>query len=221
MFARLIRGRSTTPPPPDDRVELPGTVGRIAAAGRPRARAAKGLIALFSLAAISGLTLAQSGPGSDPIVRPADAPDGSPGRASVQDVPPAASSSPPRPVVLPAARPMPPEFEVLLRRSIFTPRRPSVPGLPGGAAPAREGGLVLRGVMVQGDRFTALVEDVPGRRVLHFRAGDAVASGRLGHVGLNGVEYKAGDRATQVSIGDALTGEPAAVPAATKRTPRS
>lgn len=110
--------------------------------------------------------------------------------------------------------PIPSEFQPVLERSLFSAQRQSRRG--GGdpelasatiaAPPAPEASLVLCGVSQQGDMFTALVEDMNGRRVTRLSPGDSIGRGRLVRVDLDGIEYEVAGESRRVRVGDDLTG---------------
>jgi hypothetical protein len=104
---------------------------------------------------------------------------------------------------------MPPDYDVLLRRSIFGLKRPAGGGGRGEAAEAR---WVLRGVLLQEGHFTAFLEDVSARTLRKLRAGDPVAGGRLESVSFDGLAYQAAGVLTHVDIGQDLSGNTAPPP---------
>lgn len=101
-------------------------------------------------------------------------------------------------------RPMPPDYDILLVKSIFTNKKHR--GVAGPGSPRPGGGFVLRGVIRQADRFTAYVEDTSSRRVYSLRPGDAICGGKLTRISLRGAEYEAAGRRAAVTIGDRLDG---------------
>jgi len=144
-----------------------------------------------------------------------------PSPARVDSASPGEARPSPKAMAVPAPKPMPPEFNVLLTRGVFGRPAPVERRKVRGEPSAPEALLVLRGVTVQAARVVALVEDVEAKRVLRVEAGDAVGGGRLTHVALDGVRYVAhGGADREVAIGSNLEGDvvppPAAVPARAK-----
>lgn len=107
---------------------------------------------------------------------------------------------------------LPDPYEILLRRSIFAAGgksartvAPSVSAAPAAA----EAALALRGIRQQGNRFTALLEDLTSGRTLDLRAGDPVAHGRVIEITLHALKYAVGGRAIGIQVGQTLSGSDA------------
>ncbi|HSU67820.1 MAG TPA: hypothetical protein VLJ39_13170 [Tepidisphaeraceae bacterium] len=105
-------------------------------------------------------------------------------------------------------RPIPAEYQILSRRSIFTTRPLDPEGGPvADTPPSRpEREFVLRGVASQQGVFQAFVERVPKSRILRLVAGDAVARGRVRRITLGGLDYEANGLVTRIAIGFAFDG---------------
>jgi hypothetical protein len=110
---------------------------------------------------------------------------------------------------------VPPEFAVLLSRSIFTHGKPGpvVQGPSSGPA-SPDKGFVLRGVAVQGPEQTALLEDVAGQKTRQLHVGDELIGGRVVAISFEGIERTLGGRLLHVGVGQTLDGSasPAAGP---------
>ena len=97
---------------------------------------------------------------------------------------------------------LPEEFAVLLTRSPFG---------HGHHAAGVEESFVFKGVMQNGDRFTAFLEDVSTKKVIEAAAGDAIAHGRIKNVDLDSIEYEATGKSLRVQVGQNLMGQVVAV----------
>jgi len=134
------------------------------------------------------------------------------------------------------------DFSILLERNIFDRnRRPPVVRTTQPAPPARpprptrpvdaDQYFVLRGIALEGSRFTAFFEDTRAGTILQVKPGDAVGKGRVPGVNIDSAQYQRGDRLTIIRVGCTLTGSrapaagfemPAPNPAAdTSKTPAS
>ena len=74
-----------------------------------------------------------------------------------------------------------------------------------------EESFVFKGVMQNGDRFTAFLEDVSTKKVIEAAAGDAIAHGRIKNVDLDSIEYEATGKSLRVQVGQNLMGQVVAV----------
>jgi hypothetical protein len=135
--------------------------------------------------------LAASAAGGD-AARPADA------------APP--DASPPSNVAASSDTSLPAPYRVLLSRSIFAAGGKSSDAAAQAPSLPPEANLALKGVVQDDQQFTAFVEDLPQKRVLQLRVGDAVARGRVVAITLHGLQYEASGRMTRVAIGQALGG---------------
>lgn len=151
-------------------------------------------------------------PASQPTTGPATAPSTAPTTQPTTQLTTSPATGP-LPASDPAAAtqsvtsvpPFPPEFAILLTRSMFTrgPAKPIGPGQPGGGP---EANLGLRGVLVQDGQFTALIEDLASKSAQRLKAGDPLGPGRIATITLDGIGYESGGRTTQVAIGQNLLG---------------
>jgi len=179
-------------------------------------------LVLVSVATAGGIVLSRGRNDPQParpvtvIPRPATHP-ASPAQAAA-NVPSLATFKLPRP------SPVSPEYQGLLKRSLFARQQRSGSDSENAEKashrpPRRaEADLVLRGVSLQEGKYTALVEDLPNHRVRPLHTGDAIGRGRLCKVTFDGVEYEANGEVTQVEIGEDLTG--ALSPVAVDDSPR-
>ena len=97
---------------------------------------------------------------------------------------------------------LPTEFAVLLTRGPFG---------HGHHTAGVEESFVFKGVMQNGDRFTAFLEDVSSKKVIEASAGDAIALGRIKNVDLDSIEYEATGKSLRVQVGQNLMGQVVAV----------
>jgi hypothetical protein len=139
-------------------------------------------------------------PTSSPSTAPTSAPSTSPSTAPATQT--AAGAVAP-------AKAFPPEFSVLLSRSLFARGAPGAAKNPGEAMPGGpEANLGLRGVLLLDGVFTALVEDLASKRAQQLKAGDSVGPGKIKAITLDAIEYVSGATTRQVSIGQNLLGMP-------------
>jgi len=104
---------------------------------------------------------------------------------------------------------LPDPYEILLKRSIFAAGGKSARTVALGieAQPhAAAALLALRGIRQQGNRFTALLEDLSTGRTVDLRAGDPLAEGRIIEITLHALKYAAGGRSIGVQVGQTLNG---------------
>jgi len=137
-------------------------------------------------------------------------PDESGAPASAERSRPGPASRPARvtegPPPLARSAPLPDDYHVLLKRNLFTVgSRPQISARYSRAT-LPEDQFVLRGILHQSGRYTALIEDLSTRRVSRVVAGDTVARGTLRQVSFDGLEYQADGRPLQISIGQKLSG---------------
>jgi hypothetical protein len=118
-----------------------------------------------------------------------------------------------------SGRPLPDQFAVLAKRSIFvrdrsrlasaarefTPAPASAPAAP----PARpEATLALRGLSLRDTSgYTALIEDVSANKTFEFNVGDHIARGRVAELSLDHLAYESNGKVTRISMGQNLDGE--------------
>ena len=101
---------------------------------------------------------------------------------------------------------LPAPYRVLLSRSIFAAGGKSGDAAAQASSLPPEASLALKGVVQDDQQFTAFVEDVPRKRLLQLKVGDAVARGRVVAITLHELQYAASGRLTRVAIGQALGG---------------
>jgi hypothetical protein len=129
----------------------------------------------------------------------------------------AGTTQPSAPAVA-SGRPLPDQFAVLGKRSIFvrdrsrlasaarefTPAPASAPAAP----PRPEASLALRGLSLQDTSgYTALIEDVSANKTLEFKVGDRIARGVVKELSLDYLAYESGGKVTRISMGQNLDGE--------------
>jgi len=102
---------------------------------------------------------------------------------------------------------LPKQYRVLLSRSVFAANgKPDIEANASAAVPTPESLLALKGVVQDDQQFTAFVEDMPQKRVMQLKVGDAVARGRIVAITLHELQYESSGRRTRVAIGQALSG---------------
>lgn len=133
--------------------------------------------------------------------------------ATTQPVPAKAMLDPYHFAPLPV-RPLPPDYQILLTRSLFSTKpvhgSSDVAAAPGDPAAAPD--LVLRGVASQEGRLLAFVEDQRYGSLIRLQMGDPIASGHITRIWFSGVEYDTPGAAAQIGIGYTLDGNQAASP---------
>jgi hypothetical protein len=104
-------------------------------------------------------------------------------------------------------RPLPPEYQILLTRNIFSARpAPANATVAASGSTSGDRDLVLRGVASQQGKLLAFVEDQRESRILRLRAGDVVARGRVRRISFGGLDYESSGAVRQVGIGYAFDG---------------
>jgi hypothetical protein len=98
---------------------------------------------------------------------------------------------------------MPPDYNVMLTRNVFT-RGPARVAGPLGP----EGNFGFNGVVIDDGIYTAFVEDLGGKRTMRLKPGDPVGQGRVKSVTETALEYEASGKVTKVQIGQNLLGAP-------------
>ena len=125
--------------------------------------------------------------------------------------------------MVPVPKPLPAEFAVLSTRSFFvhgrlvleTPRDPRFgPGGPGRTdgsekpVPVRpEKTMLFNGSTRADGEWVALIEDTVAARIVKVSVGDALAQGKVSAITLNTLDYDAGGKVRQISLGQNLDGE--------------
>jgi len=100
-------------------------------------------------------------------------------------------------------------YAVIATRNLFTGSRSEARAV----APAAEAGPrpVLHGVVTDGDKSRAYIEDTPGGRVLSYGAGDTVGGGRLERIADDRVTIRRPEGAMEIMLRD--SSKPASGPA--------
>ncbi len=110
------------------------------------------------------------------------------------------------------ARPFPPDYEVLLTRSIFAKGKGGGRSATSAPTTSPDKGLVLRGVAVQGSNRTALLEDVAGKKTRQLHVGDDVVGGRVLAITDDGLDRTMSGRVLHVGVGQSIDGSASAGP---------
>jgi hypothetical protein len=113
--------------------------------------------------------------------------------------------------------PPPPEFAVLGSRTMFIKTRvappPPVPSTQPVAPPPAvvhaESTLVFNGVTEVDGAAYAIFEDTVAGKILGFKVGDAIASGKITGISLDGLDYEANGHTTHIFVGQTLDGSEA------------
>jgi hypothetical protein len=101
----------------------------------------------------------------------------------------------------PPAEPTPASaYAVIATRNLFTASRSEATAV----APAAEAGPrpVLHGVVSDGDKSRAYIEDTPGGRVFSYAAGDSVGGGRLERIADDRVIIRRPEGAMEIMLRD-------------------
>jgi len=106
------------------------------------------------------------------------------------------------------ATPLPKEYAILLRQSIFSrDRRPALdPDAGPQTRPSRDSSIVLRGVMREGEHFLANIEDTGPRRIKWLAEGDSLPSdrGRIQAITLDHIVVLRNGTQRQVGVGESV-----------------
>ena len=108
-------------------------------------------------------------------------------------------------------------YQVILKRNIFSRQRGPVRQTQPGerprtvVAPNPESYLLLKGIVQEGDKFIAFLEDNRSNSVLRLCEGDSVARGIIKNFTLDSIEYQWDDRTISVPLGRDLEGGQGAV----------
>ena len=109
------------------------------------------------------------------------------------------------------------KYQVILQRNIFSRQRGPVRQRQLGERPTTvvipnpEAYFLLKGIVLEGDKFIAFLEDNRGSGVLRLREGDSVARGVVKNFTLDSIEYQLEGRAISVPLGRDLEGGQGAV----------
>jgi hypothetical protein len=101
-------------------------------------------------------------------------------------------------------------YAVIATRNLFTASRSEATAV----APAAEAGPrpVLHGVVTDGEKSRAYIEDTPGGRVFSYAAGDSVGGGRLERIADDRVTIRRPEGAMEIMLRD--SSKPASMPGA-------
>lgn len=145
-----------------------------------------------------------------PAIIPATVPSTIPATAPATNPTTEPARVPIRPEILPT------DYAVLTSRSIFMKGRVPTPVIistdPFASAPttaparSREDSIVFNGVTEADGSIVAFLEDTSAGKVTIYRAGDAIALGKIVSITLDGLDYQAGDKTVHVLIGQTLSG---------------
>ncbi len=108
-------------------------------------------------------------------------------------------------------------YQVILQRNIFSRQRsPARQRQPGDrpttvVTPNLESYFLLKGIVMEADKFIAFLEDSRSNNVLRLREGDSVARGVVKNFTLDSIEYQREGRTTSVPLGRDLEGGQGAV----------
>ena len=120
------------------------------------------------------------------------------------------------------------DYSILMQRNIFdrnrrppVVRKPQPPRTRPTYTPPKpvdtDQYFVLRGIALEGSKFTAFFEDTRAGKILQVRPGDVVGKGRIPAVNIDSAQYQRGDKLTVIPVGHTLAGSRA--PSAGFETP--
>ena len=106
------------------------------------------------------------------------------------------------------ATPLPEEYSILLRQSIFSRDRRVAPD-PGArpqSRPSENPNIVLRGIMREGQQFLANIEDTGPRHIKWMSEGDVLPSnrGRIEKITLDGIVIVRNGAQRQIAVGESV-----------------
>lgn len=101
--------------------------------------------------------------------------------------PPRASQSPLDAAGQPAAAPPIAAYQIIATKNMFNPGRAETTDASAAAAVAAGVRPILHGVVLDGDRSRAYLEEPPARQVSRYGIGDPIAGGRLESIGVDRV----------------------------------
>lgn len=103
------------------------------------------------------------------------------------------------------AQPLPNQFSVLLKQTLFAKNHITDRSGDGRPTTRPASKLVLRGVMREGQRFLASIEDTEPRRTNWFTEGQSVrSSGKIEEITLDHIVITRGSSRRLIAIGDTL-----------------
>jgi hypothetical protein len=104
-------------------------------------------------------------------------------------------------------------YGLLTTHNIFAKERPVLPATRPTIVPppvhTAEELLVLRGVALDDDGYSAYVENLNDSSIMKLSPGDLVGRGKLGDIGIDSIEYLHDGKAEWISVGADLTGRQA------------
>ncbi len=109
------------------------------------------------------------------------------------------------------------KYQVILQRNIFSRQRGPVRQTQLGERPSTvvtpnpESYFLLKGIVQEGDKFIAFLEDNRSNGVLRLREGDSVARGVVRNFSLDSIEYQLDGRTISVPLGRDLEGGQGAI----------
>lgn len=114
--------------------------------------------------------------------------------------------------VAPVDGPPPPisAYQVIATKNLFSPGRLDAAGTTAATAMAPGVRPILHGVVLDGDRSRAYLEEPPVRQVFGYGIGDRIAGGRLDSIGLDRVVIVRPDGPLEVLLHDTSKPRPAA-----------
>ena len=137
--------------------------------------------------------------------------------ATTESSPDTLPTTRPRIDVRATARPMPSEFRILMRRSIFS-KEPIAPfdeiSTPESGGEAVD--FVLRGITNDDGIFLAFVEDARTGQIQTLHTGDSLGHGRVAEISFGGVTYRSDSVTVIVCIGCTFDGHEWLRPGATQ-----
>ena len=131
---------------------------------------------------------------------------------------PLASQSAPEAGEPPAGQPAPiATYQTIATKNLFNPGRSEVTAVPVAAAGPKP---VLHGVMMDGDKSRAYLEEPPTRRVFGYAVGDTIAGGRLDSIRADRVVITRPEGPVEVLLHDPSKPKPVAPAAASPAVQR-
>jgi hypothetical protein len=129
-------------------------------------------------------------------------------------------SSGPQAVLIPPPKPLSSDYAILTERSMFVKgvfryappgdgrirHNPTTVTTQSTFVEPPESSLVFNGAAQVDTGFVALIENYSSGEIRYLHSGDAIASGKVGAMSLNFMDYIAGGHSTHVTIGKTLLG---------------
>ncbi|HUV65445.1 MAG TPA: hypothetical protein VMW24_16230 [Sedimentisphaerales bacterium] len=104
------------------------------------------------------------------------------------------------------------KYQIILQRNIFSRQRgpirqsQRITRTRPVVVPNPESYFLLKGIVQEGGKFIAFLEDTQGNGVLKLREGDSVARGVLKNFTLDSIEYQLAEQVVSVALGQDLEG---------------